>query len=483
MHRAIYHNWPVFLFLLILFIIRLFVANSFGLGVDEAHYLLYGKNIALSYFDHPPLVGWVHALFFYTIGTSEIIVRLPAIILSLISSLLLYFLILKIFKDKKIAFISIVAVNCAIMISILYIGLIPDSILFVISVLIINMVIKTEQHPSWKNFAFLGVLLGLAGLSKYTAILLVPSILFYYIYKKRYDLLINKRIIITISISLVFISPVFVWNYQNDFISFMYQSKHVAGGEEINFVNFGLSILAQIVSYSIILFFVAYYGLYRSFFDKNDYIRFIQFFALISLLFFTVSSLYKTALPHWNVLFYYLFIPIGVAFLLKEGKKYTNYFVFFAILVGGILTSALHLELRYKFIKYQDYKSVIADVYGYDKIISKANELISSDNNAAIAVVNWTVASRALYYNLKNNSNIYLIDKRFDQFDFWEKKLPNPYGKNLLFINTSKISMNVKEKIKCDKIKNKQQMILTIKDVKVNKIDYIMCYNYRGFQK
>ena len=30
-----------------------------GLSVDEAHYLLYALHPALSYFDHPPLVGWL----------------------------------------------------------------------------------------------------------------------------------------------------------------------------------------------------------------------------------------------------------------------------------------------------------------------------------------------------------------------------------------------------------------------------------------
>ena len=30
-----------------------------GLSVDEAHYALYAQYLALSYFDHPPLVGWI----------------------------------------------------------------------------------------------------------------------------------------------------------------------------------------------------------------------------------------------------------------------------------------------------------------------------------------------------------------------------------------------------------------------------------------
>mgnify|MGYP006387388173 CR=1 FL=1 len=35
------------------------VGASVGLSVDEAHYALYAQHLALSYFDHPPLVGWV----------------------------------------------------------------------------------------------------------------------------------------------------------------------------------------------------------------------------------------------------------------------------------------------------------------------------------------------------------------------------------------------------------------------------------------
>ena len=37
------------------------MAGQFGLTVDEAHYVLYGKIIDFSYVDHPPLVGWVQA--------------------------------------------------------------------------------------------------------------------------------------------------------------------------------------------------------------------------------------------------------------------------------------------------------------------------------------------------------------------------------------------------------------------------------------
>ncbi|HXY62589.1 MAG TPA: hypothetical protein VEJ22_06615, partial [Nitrospirota bacterium] len=69
-------------------ILRLAVAPTFGLGTDEAHYVLYARFLDLSYFDHPPLVGWTHALFYYTLGTNEFLARFPAILLFVVTSFL-----------------------------------------------------------------------------------------------------------------------------------------------------------------------------------------------------------------------------------------------------------------------------------------------------------------------------------------------------------------------------------------------------------
>lgn len=58
-------------------LVRLGVASSFGLSVDEAHYAIYGMRLDWSYFDHPPLVGWIHGLFLWVLGKGEMQARLP----------------------------------------------------------------------------------------------------------------------------------------------------------------------------------------------------------------------------------------------------------------------------------------------------------------------------------------------------------------------------------------------------------------------
>ena len=80
-HKSIF--WLIAVFTLI----RLIVAPSFGLGVDEAHYVLYGYHLDYSYVDHPPLVGWVQAAMLYLFNDGILTARIPAIALMAIIKL------------------------------------------------------------------------------------------------------------------------------------------------------------------------------------------------------------------------------------------------------------------------------------------------------------------------------------------------------------------------------------------------------------
>jgi len=48
--------------LLLVTVIHFVFGFILGLSVDEAHYALYALHPDLSYFDHPPLVGWLQIL-------------------------------------------------------------------------------------------------------------------------------------------------------------------------------------------------------------------------------------------------------------------------------------------------------------------------------------------------------------------------------------------------------------------------------------
>ena len=51
-----------FYLLVLLAFIHLYLGFLLNLSVDEAHYALYGIHLDWSYFDHPPMVGWIQAI-------------------------------------------------------------------------------------------------------------------------------------------------------------------------------------------------------------------------------------------------------------------------------------------------------------------------------------------------------------------------------------------------------------------------------------
>jgi len=66
---------------------RILWAGAVQLSPDEAYYWSWGRDLALSYRDHPPLLGWILGLIPASLGSSsEVWVRLPA----LASGLLLF---------------------------------------------------------------------------------------------------------------------------------------------------------------------------------------------------------------------------------------------------------------------------------------------------------------------------------------------------------------------------------------------------------
>jgi len=457
-------------------VLRLLISPYIGLGVDEAHYVLYALNLDWSYFDHPPLVGWVQYIFTSLFGLNEFGARVSAVLIGFLSSIFLYKLLYQIDKSATKAFIGVLALYASFIFNALFLMLMPDTLLFLLIIPIIFSVIAIEQDGSLKNWIILGILLGLAGLSKYTAILFIVPIVLYVLIKKRYELFYNPKIIVTIIIALVIISPVIFWNIKHEWISFTYQSSHVVGSEHIHWGSFFKSLAAQLGAYNPFLVPLAFYGLYKAFRSSNDTLLLAALFGLTLIIFFTYASLYKTALPHWSALFYMLFIPIGSYYIFEKSKKY----LIFAIAFGLLLSGVAYAELVFKFIPQPDYKSLHRDIYGWDTIMKRANAVMKEQHANAIAVTNWTLASRAMFYNQKFNSKVYLIDKRNDQFDLWEDK--NEIGKNLLFINTHFFHKNIQKYVQCDMVRTVDVFDINLNNNKVNSIELVMCNNFQGLQ-
>jgi len=461
--------------------LRLVVSPFFGLGVDEAHYVLYAKYLDLSYVDHPPMVGWVHAPFYYLFGTSEFLARLPAILIFAAVSYLAYRFMLRVSGSAKIAVMGALALNCSFMFNALGLMLLPDSLLLLFVFLLVFIAERIVRQNKPRDYVFMGVILGLMGLAKYTSVLLVPPLIIFFLIKKRQDIVFSPYMFLAAFIAFIMIMPVIYWNYTHDFISFRYQGSHVFGTLATSLFSFLKSIAAQFGAYSPFFFIIAFYGFFRSLSAKDDYSRLSVFFGGAIILFFLLTSFYERTLPHWPAIFYLFFIPVGAYQLMVAERKWKRGFLYFSIGFGLILTLFAYAELVGKFLPFPDYKSPFRDIYGYPAIAKEADRIIKNNNSAApkaIAVTNWTMGSRSMYYSQPYGNEVFVIDKRKDQFDVWQKK--EPYGYDLLFLNTYFHNMDIEKYARCDRVETAGKIDLTINGAKTNSVNFVWCHNYRG---
>ena len=323
--------------------------------------------------------------------------------------------------------LSVLALNCSFMLNALGLMLLPDSLLLLFVFLLIFIAEKIVREKKPLDFILLGVLLGLMGLAKYTSILLVPPLVIFFLMKKRYDILFSPYMFLAALIAFIFITPVIYWNITHDFISFRYQGGHVFGTLASSFKNFAESLAAQFGAYSPFLFIIAFYGFFKALRSPNVYLRLAVLFGGTIMVFFLLTSFYERTLPHWPSIFYLLFIPVGTYTLLQAQEKWKRNFLYFSIGFSLVLTLFIYVELAGKYFTFPDYKSPFRDIYGFPAIVKQADEIMKKNISSApkaIAVSNWTMGSRTMYYNLPYKNEVFVIDNRKDQFDVWQKKSP-----------------------------------------------------------
>lgn len=478
-------KYILWFFLFLITLLRLRVATQFGLGVDEAHYVLYGKILDWSYFDHPPLVGWVQALFQLIPINHLIQARLAAILISVLTSILIY----NFLKTKNISethsLYAVAVLNLTPIFNAMSVALLPDTLLMPLTVLIILSTEKVLQSSSTKNWIWLGLWLGLAGLSKYTAILFVFSLVLIFSYKfsnqKKIKELLKPNIWVGILVAICLISPVLYWNIKNNWISFQYQADHVLSADTSILKNLGASLVMQLLSWGIGPFIVAaigFFALLKKYKSKKEF-SITLIFSAVFLLFFIYAATSEPLLPHWMLIYFILMIPLTYCYFLQN-NKYKKILIT-ATVLSALLSFTILLELGFKIFPAKVTASLYEGVQGWDEVLAKANEHLAKIHKPkkALAVMNWTLGSRAMYYNNKN-SKVFVIDKRFDQFDIWAAQSSIGYDL-LVIIEASKKDEHLAH-LNCAQLTEVGEVKTLIKEIPVNHFLYYHCASFSEYR-
>lgn len=469
------------LLLLLLTALRWHVAGQFGMTVDEAHYVLYGKIPDFSYFDHPPLVGWVQA-FFQMFSLHHLVqARISSILISLLTSVLALNFLKNRGTTERHAQLAVLALNLTPMFNAMSVALLPDTLLMPLTLLIVSTTEKILGRSSFSNWLQLGLWLGLAGLSKYTAALYVAALILVFIYRGRIKELLKPQLWLGVAVAALVVSPVIYWNIKNGWISLKYQGDHVFSFDSSIFRNLGASVLIQLISWGIgpfLLTLSVFFFMVLRFKQLKPY-QLTLIFLSVFLGFFIYIGLSTPLLPHWMLIFFVLGLPVAVAFLLEHKKFYKSLIA--AISVSAVLSLLLLFELGFKVFPARSTASLYEGIMGWDAVMDVAHKKLESiaGPKKALAVMNWTLGSRAMYYN-PGTARVFVIDSRFDQFDIWAPESNLGY-ELVVIVEAAKRDEHLAH-LNCAQLTAIGEHRTLIKDVPVNHFLYYHCADFSGYK-
>ncbi len=418
------------------------------LSPEEAQYWDWSRHLDLSYYSKPPMVAYLNFLSTSLLGDTELGVRITPILLSFLLSALVFLFVRGLFGDR-VALISSILPNLFLGTSINSLLMTTDApfiFFWAAAVMLIYHGVETNRLSIW---LWVGVAAGLAFLSKYPAVFLLPLTLLYMLIARR-DLLLSPKPYASLLPAVLLSLPVLAWNIQRDFVSFRHVSNLAEKGS--HFPNWA-SLLDYLGGQALLLsgvpFLILLYGWWRAFRDKDRRLIFLTVYSLPVFLFFLTIALRKKVYDNWPGFGYFtgvILISVFMERLLVRSKT----------AFGGILIFCSFLTLLLHF-------TPLIDTFGLTKLLPPKRDPVK-------VMVGWEKLGKEVsrfytgkelvfspYYQLSAELAFYVEGKprtfvyhfgRMTQYYLWEYMLPAFRGRDAIFVSHGGVPHAVKRHFK-----------------------------------
>ncbi|MGB8657523.1 MAG: glycosyltransferase family 39 protein [Candidatus Zixiibacteriota bacterium] len=480
--------------ILIFTLVRLFVIGNLGLADDEAYYWDWSRHLSLSYFDHPPLIAYLIALFVWIGKNSEFFVRLGGVVLFFGSNILLFQVSRRLF-DEKVGFFSVLLFNLIPVFAVGAIIVSPDNPLGFFFLLSICLFVRAVESPKSVYWYLWGLVLGLALLSKYNGFILGLSFLFYLALSKRYRRsLRNPRLYSGMAISALIFSPVLLWNYQNHWVSFGFQFLTAHKGS-FSFHNLLLFLASQAGYLSLFLYPLLVLALvlatYRGIRNKEE--NFLLLFCLSSptLILFHLASPFLSFKPHWTALGY-LPALVGLVQIAREwwSKLGVKILSILAIGFALVLTALVQIQAFYPVLP----KTLVPakadltnELYGWKEVgeeVGKLRKEMADEkgaNSVFIFSYRYQLVSQLAFY-VPGRPEVYCLNNWLDAYDFFQKE-EDLLGRDGIFVCDNRFDRRPEEFCFFDSIRQEKDLAISRAGQEVRRFFILRCYDFRGMKK
>ncbi|MFQ5901936.1 MAG: glycosyltransferase family 39 protein [Thermodesulfobacteriota bacterium] len=497
-------GYKVLLFLLVagavLFRISYILWGPLDLSPDETHYWEWSRRLALSYYSKGPAIAYIIRFFTSVIGDSELGVRIGAVFISSLLTILIYLFAKKLFKSEKTAFFAALLPNITPIFSAGSILMTTDMPLLLLWGLALYTFYSALEEDKTLYWLLCGISIGLGLLSKYTMAMIYPSLfLFILLSKDDRGWLKRKEPYIAVFISLLIFIPVIVWNVEHDWVGF----RHVAGqtrlgkGLRVSIKDFFEFFGAQAGILSPLIFIGLLYTFVKTGYEglkgRRDYL-FLFLTSAPILLFFLLKSMQGKVEANWAVIAYFTGLMATAKvfndiYKKKKKRAKTRLFIILALSLGfGFVSTILAhypdiinrlgFELSPKMDPTTRLKGweELGEETGiiYQEMLEKGEVFILSDRYQIASELAFYIPEHPTTYNIN-------IGRRMNQYDLWDG-FYHLKGWDALYVKMHKGPINEKIKALFDRCIKAIPLKIERYGRTIKEFSVFGCYNFKGME-
>lgn len=442
---------PVVLLLGFTTLLHVALVFRFPLTADETYYWEWSRRwLDWGYYDQGPFVAWAIRASCSLLGDTEIGVRMPTLVASLIGQLFLYFFSRGLF-GPRVAFLTLWPL--ALTPFALAGGFIAtyDPLVVMFWAMALYFFTRALFGSRWA-WPWFGVALGLGMLSKYTMILFLPCLALYCLTIPQFrGWFIRPAPWLAILFGIAILSPNIWWMSQHDWVTISHVEQLTASRADKPVLDrIGAYLGAQASLITPIVFFLAIISLVWTArrdsqgFEPNRWLLFC--FSAPILIFFLLQTLRGSVLPNWPILGW-LTVPTAIAAWVEYAGNHAKKARQIAFVCSIIFASIVSLLIVYTELLAiigihvpMSWSRQVNKMFGGPEIGAAAGKVkremeTETGGRVAIAGTHYDTSSRlAFYMDGKPQTMCLFLSTRLNQYIYWNSQLVPKDGEAMLIV-------------------------------------------------
>lgn len=373
--------------------LKIFAAANAHLVEDEAYYRIWGLFPALSYYDHPPMIGWWISAGLAIFGDTVLAVRAVVVFSGLIGSLALWRSATILF-DRRTAGWAVLFLNTSLLIGIGGILATPDapSVVFWGLTFWTLAELSVSRNPNW--WLLVGLMAGFGLLSKYSLLFLGAGIVLWLIWvpeARRWWS--TWQLWAGGAIAFLCFSPVLYWNHAHEWVSFYKQfGRAGSGGFTTKYVFEYLGALIGLLNPLIaILAAAGVVVLFKAFRARDNAASLILLTTLPFLLYLSYHSLHSRVQANWPAPLFPAFAMMAAVFMTSPRIDHLLWrkVAVAGIAIGIFVAVLVQIHAVYPVTGQLARKDPTFQLRGWDEIGAAVEQLAEDENAAYILTMSY----------------------------------------------------------------------------------------------